>query len=189
MLIVAKVTNKILEILKGEDGLKPTIVCHNSDYKVKFQFDSDWDGIEAKTARFMWTSDKQVHTVDTPFKGDEEVEIPEVARTKELAIGVYGGKIRTTTPGVVSCKPSILCEEGLPPDPDPSVYTKLMAMIGASAPSTLVLSRLNPDDTGKGYIVETYADGTKRTTVMEFDEAGNPIKITDADGNETVLVW
>lgn len=40
-----------------------------------------------------------------------------------------------------------------------------------------------------GKIIETYADGTSKTTTMEFDENGNPIKITDGDGNETVLTW
>lgn len=40
-----------------------------------------------------------------------------------------------------------------------------------------------------GLIVETYADGTTKTTTVEFDENGNPIKITDSDGNETLLTW
>lgn len=40
-----------------------------------------------------------------------------------------------------------------------------------------------------GQIVETYEDGTKKTTSVEFDENGNPIKITDSNGNETVLTW
>lgn len=40
-----------------------------------------------------------------------------------------------------------------------------------------------------GQIVETYADGSTKTTTVEFDENGNPIKITDSNGNETVLTW
>lgn len=40
-----------------------------------------------------------------------------------------------------------------------------------------------------GQIVETFADGTSKTTVIEFDEGGNPVKITDGDGNVTVLTW
>ena len=40
-----------------------------------------------------------------------------------------------------------------------------------------------------GTIVETYADGTSKTTTVEFDASGNPIKITDADGNVTTLTW
>lgn len=41
----------------------------------------------------------------------------------------------------------------------------------------------------EGKIVETYPDGSFETFLMEFDAAGNPVKITDMDGNETVLVW
>jgi hypothetical protein len=40
-----------------------------------------------------------------------------------------------------------------------------------------------------GTIVETYADGTTKTTTLEFDASGNPIKITGGDGNVTTLTW
>jgi YD repeat-containing protein len=40
-----------------------------------------------------------------------------------------------------------------------------------------------------GKIVETYADGSTATTVMEFDANGKPTKITDSNGNVTVLTW
>lgn len=40
-----------------------------------------------------------------------------------------------------------------------------------------------------GTIVETYADGTTKTITLEYDEDGNPIKITDGDGNVTELTW
>lgn len=40
-----------------------------------------------------------------------------------------------------------------------------------------------------GTIVETYADGSTITYTMEFDADGNPIKVTDSNGNETVLTW
>lgn len=41
----------------------------------------------------------------------------------------------------------------------------------------------------EGEIVETYSDGTSVTYSFEFDSEGNPTKITDSDGNETVLEW
>lgn len=40
-----------------------------------------------------------------------------------------------------------------------------------------------------GTIVETYADGTTKTTTIEYDANGNPTKITDGDGNVTTLTW
>lgn len=47
------------------------------------------------------------------------------------------------------------------------------------------LSKFDSD----GEIVETLSDGTTRTTTITFDSSGNPIKITDSNGNETVLIW
>lgn len=41
----------------------------------------------------------------------------------------------------------------------------------------------------EGKIVETFENGTSKTSVIEFDEGGNPVKITDGDGNVTVLAW
>ena len=41
----------------------------------------------------------------------------------------------------------------------------------------------------EGKIVETYSDGSNLTYNFEFDSEGNPTKITDSDGNETVLTW
>lgn len=41
----------------------------------------------------------------------------------------------------------------------------------------------------EGKIVETFADGSVVTTVMEFDSNGKPTKITDNNGNVTVLTW
>lgn len=40
-----------------------------------------------------------------------------------------------------------------------------------------------------GTVVETHADGSAKTYTMEFDEDGNPTKVTDSDGNVTVLTW
>lgn len=40
-----------------------------------------------------------------------------------------------------------------------------------------------------GKIVETYADGSTKTSTIEFDENGNPIKITDSNGHVTEITW
>lgn len=55
----------------------------------------------------------------------------------------------------------------------------------AAQPVSIDLSGLDTN----GTIVETYADGTTKTTTLEFDASGNPIKITDGDGNVTTLTW
>lgn len=40
-----------------------------------------------------------------------------------------------------------------------------------------------------GTIVETFADGSSKTTTVEFDANGNPVKITDGDGNVITIAW
>ena len=51
-------------------------------------------------------------------------------------------------------------------------------------PTAIDLSRMD-----EGEIVETFSDGTTKTTTIEYDADGNPVKITDDDGNVTVLTW
>ena len=51
-------------------------------------------------------------------------------------------------------------------------------------PTSIDLSRMD-----EGEIVETFSDGSTKTTTIEYDADGNPVKITDGDGNETVLTW
>ena len=41
----------------------------------------------------------------------------------------------------------------------------------------------------EGIITENYPDGSSVTYTFEFDSEGNPVKITDSSGNETVLGW
>ena len=54
---------------------------------------------------------------------------------------------------------------------------------GAEPPTAIDISEFDAN----GTIVETYADGTSKTTTMEFDDKGNPTKVTDGDGNVTEL--
>lgn len=57
---------------------------------------------------------------------------------------------------------------------------------GTSAVVTAVdLSKYDSD----GIIEETYSDGSVITYTMEFDTDGNPIRITDSNGNVTTLTW
>ena len=54
-----------------------------------------------------------------------------------------------------------------------------------SVATNIDLSKFNTS----GQITETYADGSTKTTTIEFDADGNPVKITDGDGNVTTLTW
>lgn len=69
---------------------------------------------------------------------------------------------------------------------DAALLEAAAILLALSTPTTAIdLSKLDSD----GQIIETFPDGTTKITTIEFDENGNPVKITDGDGNETTLTW
>ena len=95
------VNNKIATY-RQRDGV---IVCGNSDYQIQFTFDSEWGGFEKKTARFVWNGRRH----DEEFTGDT-CNVPIIQNATEVKVGVYAGNLSTTTPAVIGCYRSILCE-------------------------------------------------------------------------------
>ena len=94
------VKNKIASGVPGQ-----FVVCGNSDFTIRFSFDSEWDGYSAKTARFIWAEGFE----DVNFIGSD-CPMPVIANTNNVVIGVYAGEqLHTTTPAVVVAKKSILC--------------------------------------------------------------------------------
>ena len=103
-----------------------SIVCGNSDYMIDFTFDAEWEKHRFKTARFLYSG----HAVDVPFEGTT-VAVPILHDTDLLSVGVFAGDLQTTTPASIPCIKSILCQAGLPPDPEPDVYNQIMALINS----------------------------------------------------------
>lgn len=100
------------------------IVCGNSDYQIKFAFDDEWMAHNPKTARFSYNGQYE----DVVFEGDT-CPAPVISGTTVCAVGVFAGNLRTTTPALVSCAKSILCENGLPRDPSPDVYQQIIELL------------------------------------------------------------
>lgn len=96
-------------------------VCGNSDYVINFDFDSEWDAYDTKTARFA--HDGQ-HT-DVIFTGNQ-CNVPIITNTYAFHVGVFAGDLHTTTAARVPCRKSILCGSGAPANPTPDVYDQLM---------------------------------------------------------------
>lgn len=83
---------------------KTEYICGNSDFVIKFDFDSEWDAFEAKTARFKYNGAYK----DVVFMGDQ-CEVPIISNTNNISIGVYAGNLHTTTAALILCEKSILC--------------------------------------------------------------------------------
>jgi hypothetical protein len=86
------------------------IVCGNSDYSITFTFDSEWTGMENRTARFLFYKQGRSWFTDTPFTGNT-ANVPVLAGVDFVLVGVYAGELHTTTPARIYCNRSILCDE------------------------------------------------------------------------------
>lgn len=98
------------------------IVCGNSDYVIKFDFDDEWAVYDTKTARFVYDGGKYT---DVQFAGDE-VGVPVLRDTRTVSVGCYAGDIRTTTAALIQAVPCCTDPDGTPADPAPDVYNQLM---------------------------------------------------------------
>lgn len=134
------------------------LICGNRGIPITFDFDEEWEQFETKTARFSFNGSY----VDVVFKGNE-VYAPMIKNTNNVKIGVFAGNLQTTTPAIISAKKSILCENGLPDDPEESVYAQLMEM----------LNNIEKGDTGN--------DG-KDGVSIEHEWEGTKLHITSASG-------
>lgn len=109
----------------AENVSRSGYVCGNSDYTVIFDFDSEWDEFDTKTARFI----KQDKTfTDVVFSGNQ-CPMPILSNTYNIYVGVFAGDLHTTTPAHISAKKSILCDGGTPAAPAKDVYAQIMEML------------------------------------------------------------
>lgn len=99
-------------------------VCSNSDYIINFDFDSEWDAYDTKTARIAY----RAGYVDVLFAGDT-CALPVIHNADRIYVGVYAGELHTTTPAVIPCRKSILSDGGAPADPPDDVYAQLAAAL------------------------------------------------------------
>lgn len=123
------------------------VVCGNSDYVIKFSFDAEWEAHPTKTARFIYNG----IAIDKVFEGDT-VAVPLIRNAELAAVGVFAGDLKTTTPALIPCVKSILCEDGLPPDPEPEVYVQIMEILNAYEDATGRISQLEADVADLKYV-------------------------------------
>ena len=154
MIIEVNVSNKIAK-LKNKDAVA---VCGNSDYVIRFNFDSEWDAYSAKTARFKYNGSY----TDVVFTGTD-CNMPVIEDAYSAEIGVFAGELHTTTPAYLPMTKSILCGTGTPVDPVPSVYDQIMEILnGFSATvektgGTATITIVDPE----GTTVAEITDGAK----------------------------
>lgn len=111
------------------------IVCGNSDYAVRFDFDEEWEAYDLKTARFITEGG---FFTDVQFTGSD-CAVPVLTGTRTLLVGVFAGDVRTTTPAYIPAIPCITDTGGIPAAPTPDVYAQLMNRFAALEAPAAVL--------------------------------------------------
>ncbi len=168
--------------VKNKIAISPEehIVCGNKDYQIVFEFDSEWNSHETKTARFVWNGNRE----DVVFSGNR-CNAPAIRGATVCAVGVFAGDLCTTTPALVSCIKSILCADGLPVEPSPDVYAQIMERMNELEESV----KENPS--GGGVDFETDAtlkleNGILSVNTTDQMEQDNTLPITSAGVFATV---
>ena len=118
------------------DEEQAQIVCGNSDYTIKFDFDEEWSAETVKTARFIFASNGKY--IDVQFSGDE-CHMPVISDTTSVLVGVFAGNLCTTTGALIHSIPCITDPGGTPVEPTPDVYAQLMERFNAMVPPAAVL--------------------------------------------------
>lgn len=124
---------KIVVKDKVATGDNTVFVCDNTDYTIKFDFDEEWSAESVKTARFIYNDQFQ----EVVFEGDT-CAAPAVTDTIVLAIGVYAGNLRTTTPAFFNCATSVLRGSETHSDPPQDVYDQLIELWSSKSDSDAV---------------------------------------------------
>lgn len=166
MIIKITVKNKIAML-----AVPVAIVCGNSDYSIQFEFDDEWAGYETKTARFI-TGSKYT---DVVFSGDT-VDMPIVYNTRMVAVGVFAGDLRTTTPALIFAHRGILDGTGSHAAPDADVYNAIMQALNDRIPEP-------SQDGTAGQVLATDGSGGRYWT----NQTGGGASMTDDDILECLI--
>lgn len=81
----------------------PCIVCGNSDYNVKFNFDDEWQAHTNKIGVFAYNRCGEWQSEKVLFEGDT-CPVPALHGVRSVWIGVTAGDVRTSTPADVPCR-------------------------------------------------------------------------------------
>lgn len=138
------------------------IVCGNSDYAVRFDFDEEWEAYDLKTTRFITEGG---FFTDVQFTGSD-CAVPVLTSTRTLLVGVFAGDVRTTTPAYIPAIPCITDTGGIPAAPPPDVYAQLMNRFAAlEAPAAVLYTEQELTNEQKAQARKNIGAGTGTGTV------------------------
>lgn len=162
------------KIATNLDPRGQTIVCDNSDYVVKFDFDEEWAALPEKTARFAYNRRYQ----DISFKGDKCV-MPAIRNASSVEVGVFAGNLHTTTPAVIYANKSIRGCGCAPEGPPYEIYDHIMEAVNEACNAANEVKEAAKSGEFKG---DPGKPGFSPTVGVEEISNGHRITITDQNG-------
>ena len=136
-----------------------------------------WDGVEYKCEVFFGNGIYMgnTHIINPNYPGENTGEPFLFAFVDAAYANVFTSDMASTSHTIRIRKPATT----------PKIKEKYLPDMTAEQPVSVDMSAFESE----GKIVETFADGTSKTTVVELNGIGNPSKITDSDGNVIEFTW
>lgn len=103
----------------------PCIVCGNSDYNVKFNFDDEWQAHNNKIGVFAYNRDGEWQSEKVLFEGDT-CPVPALHGVRSVWIGVTAGDVRTSTPADVPCRMGATDFSDAPEKPSEDIWGQIL---------------------------------------------------------------
>lgn len=107
---------------------QPCIVCGNSDYNVKFNFDDEWQAHNNKIGVFAYNRCGEWQSEKVLFEGDT-CPVPALHGVRSVWIGVTAGDVRTSTPADVPCRMGATDFSGTTEKPSADVWGQILAKL------------------------------------------------------------
>lgn len=103
----------------------PCIVCGNSDYNVKFNFDEEWQAHNNKIGVFAYNRCGEWQSEKVLFEGDT-CPVPALHGVRSVWIGVTAGDVRTSTPADVPCRMGATDFSDTTEKPSEDIWTQIL---------------------------------------------------------------
>lgn len=129
----------------------PCIVCGNSDYNVKFDFDEEWQAHNNKIGVFAYNRCGEWQSEKVLFEGDT-CPVPALHGVRSVWIGVTAGDVRTSTPADVPCRMGATDFSDTTEKPSADIWGQILDKLDSIGTGGATPDWAQNDPNGAGYI-------------------------------------